>query len=478
MLHAIFYARFHPERGPELFSQWPPDLALFQGSTGSPSGLLDFSELSTFLVPPQDLANRALSVYASGYRVLGFPISLEGTRYPRNRFAFNVCLVIEETLDPARVKSWQAIAATLAKFMRDLEANGSTKGMLSREESIRDAGGEETGIVAKVLKGVFEDLNDYGECCVRVSKSQVLNLRLSAPDAELIPTPKVCDHDVPLLIRSLQSSDYEKLDLVLAQIAPHFNGVSHVKKIAQLADVHLPLARKAIRTLVRSGHAMILDIFHFQAVYQLTPDFAWFASDAEMVDECRVYSTIDPADNIFAPSWDADTRSRATRTGTISRTTVIELYSAIDGTITVADFCKTHEVRLYNIDVRRFFTFGVIKGFIRRRHKYVMGSSTSSPTACTSNAVRWKPESDPNKAWRDAAFSSGWATPPVTSPTMTKDPLPSAEQVRDDLDARLARYLVGQHCIDQMCVELGVIEKAILARFQSGAFGDVAVVVK
>ncbi|OQO01998.1 hypothetical protein B0A48_12471 [Cryoendolithus antarcticus] len=478
MLHAIFYARFHPERGPELFSQWPPDLALFQGSTGSPSGLLDFFELSTFLVPPQDLANRALSVCASGYRVLGFPISLEGAHYPRNRFVFNVCLILNESLDQAWVKPWEAIVAKLARFMRDLECSGGTKGMLSREESIRDAGGEETGVVAKLLKGVFENLNEYGECCVRVSKYQVLNLRLSAPDAELIPTPNVCDHDVPLFIRSLQSSDYETLDLVLAQIAPHFNGVSHVKKIAQLADVHLPLARKAIRTLVRSGHAMILDIFHFQAAYQLTPDFAWFASDAEMVDECRVYSTINPADNIFAPSWDADTRSRATRMGTISRTTVIELYSAIDGAITVADFCTTHEVRLYNIDVRRFFTFGIIKGFLRRRHRYIVGFSTFNTTDRTSNAARWKPESDPDKSWRDAAFSSGWATPPVHSPTMTKEPLPSDKQLRDDLDAKLGKYLDGHHCIDQICVDLGMTEKAILARLHSGVFGDVAVLLR
>ncbi|KAK6420008.1 Nitrogen permease regulator 2 [Oleoguttula sp. CCFEE 5521] len=470
MLQAIFYARFHPERGPELFSQWPPDLAIFQGSTGSPSGLLDFSVLSTFLVPPQDLANRALSVCASGYRVLGFPISLEGAHYPRNRFAFNVCLVLGESLEKSWVKSWEAIVAKLARFMRDLEANGSTKGLLSREESIRDAGGEETGVVSKVLQGVFGDLVEYGECCVRVSMSHVLNLRLTIPSTDVTSTPKVRDWDVPLFIRSLQSSDYETLDLVLAQIAPHVNGVSHVKKIAQLADVHLPLARRAIRALVRSGHAMILDIFHFQAVYQLTADFAYFASDAEMGDECREFITIDPADNIFAPSWDADMRSRAAETGTILRTAVIDLYSAVDGANSVAEFCAAHGTRLYNIDIRRFFTFGVIKGFIKRRHKYAMESSASDIKDLTSNAARWKPEPDPDRAWRDAAFSSGWATPPVHSPKLTKDSLPSNKQLRDDMDAKLVKYLDGQHCIDQICVELGMTEKAILARLRSGAF--------
>ncbi|KAK6439433.1 Nitrogen permease regulator 2 [Oleoguttula sp. CCFEE 5521] len=478
MLQAIFYARFHPERGPELFSQWPPDSSLFEGSTGSPSGLLDFSDLSTFLVPPQDLANRALSACGGGYRILGFPVSLEGSHYPRNRFAFNVCLILEENLDLAWVKSWQAIVAKLARFMRDLEANGSTKGMLSREESIRDAGGEETGVVSKVLKAVFEDLTEYGQCCLRVSKSQVLNLRLTAPSTDPASTPKVRDWDVPLMIRSLSSSGQETLDLVLAQIAPHINGVSHVKKIARLADVHVPLARKAIRALVRSGDAILLDIFHFQAVYQLTPDFAWFVNDADMVDECRNYITIDPADNILAPSWDADTKSRASRMETSSRTTVIELYSAVDGAISVAEFCTAQEARLYNIDVRRLFTFGVIKGFIRRRHKHAMSSPVANAPNRTLNAARWKPESDPDKAWRDAAFSSGWATPPVHSPTMTKDPLPSDKQLRDDLDAELAKYLNGQHCSDQICVELGMTEKAILARLSSGAFGDVAVLLR
>ncbi|OQO11879.1 hypothetical protein B0A48_03606 [Cryoendolithus antarcticus] len=478
MLQAIFYARFHPERGPELFSQWPPGLALFRGSIESSNGLLEFSELSTFLVPPQDLTNRALSVCVNGYRILGFPISLEGAHYPRNRFAFDVCVVLDESLEESWLKSWEAVVAKLARFMRDLEANGSTKGMLSREETIRDAGGEETGVVNKVLKGVFEDLAEYGECCVRVSKSRVLNLRLSAPTDDPVTTPKVQIWDVPLLVRSLQSFDYATLDLVLAQIAPHVNGVSHVKKIAQLADVHLPLARKAIRTLVRSGHAMTLDIFHFQAVYQLTADFAWFVGDAQMIDECRGYIAINPADNILATSWDAATRLRASEISPLTRTTVIELYSAIDGTSPVAEFCIAHEMHLYNIDVRRLFTFGIIKGFVRRRQKYVVGSNTSNITDRASNAARWKPESDPNKAWRNAAFSSGWATPPVHSPTMTKDPLPSGKQLRDDLDAKLAKYLDGQHCIDQMCVELGMTEKAVLARLNSGAFGDAAVLLR
>jgi hypothetical protein len=41
--------------------------------------------------------------------------------------------------------------------------------------------------------------------------------------------------------------------------------------------------------------------------------------------------------------------------------------------------------------------------------------------------------------------------------------------------ARLVRYLDGKHCLDQVCVEMGMHEKDVLAKVKSGKFGEVTV---
>jgi hypothetical protein len=498
MLKSIFYARFHPERGPDILHQHPPGSISTRSST-SVSGiglassiasssaegfsLLPFSSVSAHVIPPHELSNRSLGICTRGFRVLGWPVSLEGEGYERNRFVFNVCFVVEEEDGVGDgggdMGYWEAVVAKMAGFMRGLEVEGEG-GVLRREERESDervargeyGDGRCEGLVERVLREVFEQINRFAECCVWVSGTQVLNLRLDRRKIKkgngLRPGKmKVRAWDVPLLIRALPDQEGWTWDLVLEKIQPFADGVNHVKRIARLADVDLKLVRKAVTELVLHERVILLDIFHFQAVYVLTGDFALFVGSLEVIDECREYVAIDPKDGVFASVLDKQTIEDFS--GTPDRATILELYSTLKPGLCVAEFCLAHQNQLANIDVRRLITFGVIKGFLKRMHKYALAlDPPDMQVTSESTAI------DLDKAWRKAALSSGWATPPTDLVSLQEKLETEEERARLE-GARLVRYLDGRHCLDQICVEMGMHEKEVVKKVRSGRFGEVVV---
>jgi len=120
MLKALFYARFHPEKGPSVIEQYPEHsvASRLDTNTSGKEALFAFSDISTYIIPPYDLCDRPLSVCINGYRVLGFPVSLEDAKYERNRFTFNVCFVLGENAD---VAGWEPVMRKTVSFFRSLE---------------------------------------------------------------------------------------------------------------------------------------------------------------------------------------------------------------------------------------------------------------------------------------------------------------------------------------------------------------------
>lgn len=473
MPKAIFYARFNPERGPSVIHQYP---------TGAikpdKDALLSFSDVSAYIIPPYELCNQPLSICTKGHRVLGFPISLEDAKYERNRFTFNVCIVLEET---EYVRPWTALVKKTAAFFVALEEED---GLLQAEErlaGLKWAGEEgyparDVGMVQPLLEAIVQDINLHGETCIRIDDLHVLNLRLTQP----LPTPpKAHAWDVPLIVRPLPATEEWTWDLTPQRIRPHMDGVKHIQRIAELADVELKLVKRAVRDLMYHERVILLDIFHFQAIYAPTADFALFVRDEEMIEECCGYIAIDPAKNCIAAG-------QVMNSSIPEKETIIDLYAHLSPGLTVYDFVVSTERRLSNIDIRRFITFGVIKGFLRRIHKYALvidSPSSRHLSANNSSPSKSKPKSNEDavkefdRAWKKAALSSGWATPPPEPPPPVVGSLGrsqrSAEEVRSEEDEKLRGYLDGEHCLDEVCVAMRMSERKLVERIRSGPFGEV-----
>ena len=62
--------------------------------------------------------------------MLGFPVSLEDSKYERNRFTFNVCFVLDEYESHL---SWEKVVQKTALFFQCMEEEN---GILSAEEQL------------------------------------------------------------------------------------------------------------------------------------------------------------------------------------------------------------------------------------------------------------------------------------------------------------------------------------------------------
>jgi len=511
MLKAIFYARFHPERGQSVIHQHPNG-AVIKSTTSTTPPLISFSDISAYIIPPYELCNRPFSICTKGHRVLGFPVSLEDPKYERNRFTFSTCFVVDERDDDGQ--AWGPIVRKTAGFFTSLE---NEDGLLSAEETLpglKWAGEEDypvpdVGIIYPLLESIARDLNAYHETCVRVSEQHVLNLRFEGNTKP--QPPAVQSWDVPLLVCSLPAPEQWTWNLTLQRIHPHIDGVKHIALIATLADVELKRVKRAVRELIYHDRAILLDIFHFQAIYAVTPAFSLFAQDDDMQEECLHYIAIDPADNPFATAAAAADKPATSRTTEqqhiTTKETLLTLYTSLTPGLNVHDFLLTHQAKLNAIDIRRFITFGVIKGFLRRIHKYALAISPATAasfrTSKTSGGsgsggsggnskVRPSPDAvrrASDRAWRKAALSSGWATPPMDAPVPTtavsRGVALGGVEEEDEEKMRGSCYLDGKHCLDEVCVEMraagGGGEKAVVERLRrgrAGVGGDVMVFCK
>lgn len=163
--------------------------------------------------------------------------------------------------------------------------------------------------------------------------------------------PSVNDWDVPVALLDLLSRVDGNWDLTLRRILPFIDGVNHVKRIAQLADADLGLTRACLEHLIYYGCIIVVDIFQYFNMYTVRPAIAKMADDEALGRECATYVT---RPGFATPSYPE----------------VLRLYSLLRAGTTLHDWIEDNDIDSKGIDVRRFVSFGVIQGFLRRVHRY------------------------------------------------------------------------------------------------------------
>lgn len=207
--------------------------------------------------------------------------------------------------------------------------------------------------------------------------------------------------------------------------------MNSVRIISILADVELSLAYKAIRHLLYYGCVFLLDIFSFSAIYAPTALFhSSIASDEGMQQECARYvnTRFAPTTSLrMAPASPPSSEYRGDLTGNVLQRRIdeiedniwpmvgdsndesdtdqdhenhknnvgsylsetrrrlkkkrkyldgvgiVELYASLRQGQSVKQWYTLNARQLANVDIRRFITFGIIKGFLYRVHKYAYG---------------------------------------------------------------------------------------------------------
>lgn len=375
--------------------------------------LFHFPHFSSYIIPRQGFCFRSLTFCTSKYRVLGHPICIKSPEYDRNEYIFNFCLVLPLEVEPM---AYQSVANKLASLFHALESQSR---FLSQ-----DASAPNTGKIYALCEILLEDLNNYCETMVPIDKSDSMNIKLFPIYP---PPPPISPHHVPLnTIRLDNNLTDDNWDLTMLLIIPYINGLSSVKQIALHADADYKLVCKAISHLLYYECVMILDIFGFGACYAPTAEMAGFVMDELAQEECRYYVLISSADLL---TWNAGSADQ------VMGSRLVELYCSLKQGQSLRNWCMEHTDIIRLIDIRRFITFGIIKGFLYRVHKYAIAMPVKALNGMSTQTRQ-------NEAMRPTSVMS--------------------------------RYLEGIHSFDEICTELMISEKELLGRLKD--YGDVQIV--
>lgn len=185
---------------------------------------------------------------------------------------------------------------------------------------------------------------------------------------------------------------YNELPLTWFQIVPHIDGINSAKRISELADADYRLTKRCIEHLLYYGCLIMVDIFQFAAIYATTAEISMLLQDPSLQEECQAYISSSGPDVPKIPFAH-----------------IFALYNSLSQGVTLRKWCMEHARELKGIDIRRFISFGIVKGFLYRSHTYAV------PT--------------------DGRVNKG---------------IP------------LGRYIDGSRCLDEVCSELQISEKEVV----------------
>jgi len=349
--------------------------------------------------------------------------------------------------------------------------------MRGLEEQIRflsdDTSLPGTGKVYSLCETLMEDLNNYAECMIPIDEVNTLNIKLfpTLPN----PAPVKAWH-VPLFTVKIESLMDENWDLTMQRVIPFINGVNSVKKIALLADADLNLTRKCIRHLLYYGCILLLDIFSFNAIYAPSAEFTnMIATDFEMQAECARYVNTAFESARQENAIGLPDISGSFKSGSVAATTaatadddfwpltgrgemvdgvgIVQLFASLRQGLTVREWYLQNSNMLANIDIRRFITFGIIKGFLYRIHRYAIQTNIFNDERATQKADRsMKVVEVQNAVGEDADRKP-----------RRRDSLP------------LTHFLDGTHSFDEICTYFSISEKDLQHRLGHPQLGGVVV---
>eukprot|EP00943_MAST-04B_sp_MAST-4B-sp1_P004804 g4804.t1 len=320
-LECVFYAEFDNELGPVVLYCAPEEYEATE--------LL--KQASDYVICPNQLCNKIVSICVGAKKIVGFPLYIQDSKYGRNKLSFNFCFVFRRETD---ARPWYPLVRKLATTVYAMEIESE---FLYKEASKKK--------LKKILIETRNHLNLQARCVLPLDDANMLSLKLF----HILPDPSlVHDHDVPVRVRELGTSITSEWDLTLQQILPYVDGVRFVKRISLDAGVEVALVKHCVRQLLYYGCVSLVDIFQYSNIYTTGPRVNLLASNQEFGRQCVTYVT-----------------KQSMAKPLISK--VFSLYCSMDPSTRLADFCLTHDTNSLHIDDRRFVTFGLIHGLIRRK---------------------------------------------------------------------------------------------------------------
>nr|BCA90178.1 nitrogen permease regulator [Ogataea thermomethanolica (nom. inval.)] len=273
--------------------------------------------------------------------------------------------------------------------------------------------------IESLVQQIYQDLNNYSECLIPIDAANSVDIKLFPI---FPPPPEVNAYDVPIATVKLEAMVDPLWDPTMLRILPFIDGINSVKKISILADSDYELTKQCIQHLIHFRSVAMLDIFQFSNCYAPTSQISNLLRDPTVASECLAY-VISPTGTFSnlpfqterASKHNYDTEIASTRssilegdkpprfpesqpsfspkTGSIfqnkhdskttfvplpSKATLFYLYRSMNQNYTLKQWYIENNKLLTHIDIRRFITFGVLRGLIYRVRSYPISNKLSS----------------------------------------------------------------------------------------------------
>jgi len=343
-IEAILYCEFHTTAGPMIVFQMPQGYVTKE----------QFDSLSNYLIPKPELERKLQTVNALGLKIIGYPIGIDHTRYARNRLIFNACFVCRPQM---RTFHYEPLVKKLNRYFEELEMECQfLSNPTSREK------------IPSLLEDIRVKLNNLKACRIEMTSSTTINLKI----VKVHPDPEdVLDEHVPLLKIPRNQLRPSRWDLTTQQILPYIDGYRHVSRIATEADVEVSLVKACVQNLIYYGIVKLIPIFQYSNSYLPTQKLVELYENEELREDCirsvaRFFSPVDKQ-----PSFKS----------------IFRMFCSMNYGITIRDLCLQFNPSSLNIDEKQLIRFGLMKGLIRRIHRYpvLIEDRTSSPPSPVSS---------------------------------------------------------------------------------------------
>mmetsp|Transcript_4797 Transcript_4797/g.13293 ORF Transcript_4797/g.13293 Transcript_4797/m.13293 type:complete len:429 (+) Transcript_4797:79-1365(+) len=322
----------------------------------TPAGFVSaeaFDAVSEYVIPKPVFCGQVVSLAAFGSTVMGFPVCIEDSKYPRNALFFNACLIVGN-VGPHEEEAYSRVVAKLAGALRTLEEEASHISEPTRRAAL-----------GLLLPRLVAGLNGTGRCTLAVDECNTIHLRLQ--DSQLHAdawagargVTGVEAHQVPVLVAEV-GPDLLAADLALSRLQAHIDGRSTAATVASQAGLDLSWALALLSELALLGYVALIDCFVKTNVYVPTERLCDLARSERAQSTCVQYAQ--RAGRPLAHPEAALRLFSAFGAGPDGQWRTVAAAAAAAAAVAGDDDP--------GLDLRQAIQFGVLNGYIRRVHAF------------------------------------------------------------------------------------------------------------
>jgi len=335
-IEGMFFAEFDITIGPKITYQYPERCI--------PIDSLLCKAVIHYIMPKPDLQQKMITVNTMGKKVIGCPVCIDDPKYERHKYIFNFGVILD---NKHRSSPCIPFVSKLSSYMTELE-----------KESYFVSNESTKNCIPIILKNIFNSLNKDGQSVTPINQSTSLYLKIFPPISSR--AFDVCDYHVPVLLINKNYINMNDWDLTSQQIMPWIDGVCHVKKISNQADVDIELTRVCLHDMLMAGLVQFITVFQYSNYYITTAKLDQLLNNEVIQQECLTY--------VHKPG-----RKKPTVHD------VITLYCGLKPSMKVKDLCSRYQQQIMKVNEQKLIQFGLLHHWIERIHLYpLFKNSTES----------------------------------------------------------------------------------------------------